>query len=311
MGVYISRKILIILVTIISVNSLYSQSSIVAKVIKVISGDTILVKDLYKDQKERLIKLCGLECPKLGQAYFTNAKRFTLEKILNKTISYSPKERIYINDKLSEYSKEITKAHLSYHTGKEGWYNLNEGLIKNGLAWVDNIYCIKSTHKKYKELQTEAKGKKIGLWKDKNPIPPWEWRKKKKPKYTVNNVVIGTNIFSKSIHIHYPKFEMDGINPRPTKIAWERIYKFLVEYPKVKLLIKGHVGSVNWTQEKLLELSQVRAEAVMQYLIDKGIDSKRLEAKGFGDTQPLSKENTKEAQSQNWRIEFEVISSEE
>ncbi len=116
-------------------------------------------------------------------------------------------------------------------------------------------------------------------------------------------LVKGTEIVIRAIY--FAPFSTD-LTPS-SKIALERIYKILVEYPKVKLLVKGHVSPFNWTPEKLLELSQVRAEAVRQYLIDKGIDPKRLKAKGFGDTDPFTDEDTKEARSLNRRTEFEVI----
>lgn len=53
-------------------------------------------------------------------------------------------------------------------------------------------------------------------------------------------------------------------------------------------------------------LSERRAEAVKNYLVQKGIAPERLETKGFGATQPVSIETTEENRRLNRRIEFEV-----
>ena len=51
-------------------------------------------------------------------------------------------------------------------------------LVRSGLAWVYPRYAKK--HKHLYPLQDEAKAAKRGLWADKTPIAPWEWRKKDK-----------------------------------------------------------------------------------------------------------------------------------
>jgi len=54
-------------------------------------------------------------------------------------------------------------------------------------------------------------------------------------------------------------------------------------------------------------LSQKRAEAVVEYLIDKGIDKKKLTAKGYGSSMPTSSNETLEGRQDNRRTEFEII----
>jgi len=55
-----------------------------------------------------------------------------------------------------------------------------------------------------------------------------------------------------------------------------------------------------------LLLSENRAKAVVNYLKSKGIDGKRLSFKGYGDTEPVSSNDTEEGKAQNRRIEFVV-----
>lgn len=70
--------------------------------------------------------------------------------------------------------------------------------------------------------------------------------------------------------------------------------------------IGGHTDDVG-SDELNLKLSQDRAAAVMDYLVLAGIEATRLQAKGYGETQPIA-ENTDEAgRSKNRRTEFEII----
>lgn len=50
---------------------------------------------------------------------------------------------------------------------------LSTELIKNGLAWHYKSY---STSKELANFENSARLQKVGLWYDKNPIAPWEWR---------------------------------------------------------------------------------------------------------------------------------------
>ncbi len=75
----------------------------------------------------------------------------------------------------------------------------------------------------------------------------------------------------------------------------------------VKLVqIGGHTDS-SGDAAKNLKLSQERADAVKAYLVKKGIDTKRLESKGFGQTKPISDNKTEEGMYQNRRVEFKII----
>ena len=56
-----------------------------------------------------------------------------------------------------------------------------------------------------------------------------------------------------------------------------------------------------------LDLSDRRAHAVRQYLIDKGVDEKRLTAQGYGETQPLDRRHNEAAWAKNRRVAFLIL----
>ncbi len=57
---------------------------------------------------------------------------------------------------------------------------LNEELVKAGLAWVYWKYCHHPICVSWENFQLRARFDKRGLWADPNPIPPWEFRRKRR-----------------------------------------------------------------------------------------------------------------------------------
>ena len=86
----------------------------------------------------------------------------------------------------------------------------------------------------------------------------------------------------------------------------DQVYESLEAYPEVKVEIRGYTDNRGSYQYNL-ELSQKRAEAVRQYLINRGIDPKRLIAKGYGPADPIAPNSTRAGRAQNRRIEFHRI----
>lgn len=70
--------------------------------------------------------------------------------------------------------------------------------------------------------------------------------------------------------------------------------------------VQGHTDS-RGSDSYNLDLSQRRAEAVRQYLTDKGVDKKRLIAAGYGETKPIATNGTSAGRAENRRVEFLLI----
>ncbi|MEM9188582.1 MAG: OmpA family protein [Myxococcota bacterium] len=74
-----------------------------------------------------------------------------------------------------------------------------------------------------------------------------------------------------------------------------------------KVSIEGHTDDQG-NDASNLQLSERRANRVMQWLTEEGsIDASRLEARGFGETRPLVEGRTRQARSQNRRVEFRIV----
>ena len=75
--------------------------------------------------------------------------------------------------------------------------------------------------------------------------------------------------------------------------------------PSANLSIEGHTDNTG-TESENKGLSQKRADAIASYLISKGIDAKRLNAKGYGSDKPISDNKTKAGKAKNRRVELKA-----
>jgi outer membrane protein OmpA-like peptidoglycan-associated protein len=80
----------------------------------------------------------------------------------------------------------------------------------------------------------------------------------------------------------------------------------LKRYPALKVEIAGHTDSAN-SDAYNLDLSQRRANSVMNYFIGKGIEADRLSAKGYGEAEPIADNSTSEGRFKNRRVELRSL----
>jgi OmpA-OmpF porin, OOP family len=85
-----------------------------------------------------------------------------------------------------------------------------------------------------------------------------------------------------------------------------RIVNLINENPTMQIQINGYTDNVGGSSANL-SLSKQRANAVAEYLTEKGISKSRLKIKGYGAKKPLESNETEEGRSRNRRVEFEII----
>jgi cytochrome c oxidase subunit 2 len=82
----------------------------------------------------------------------------------------------------------------------------------------------------------------------------------------------------------------------------------LSRYPEIAIEIEGHTDNTGDAAANIV-LSQNRAEAIKNYLIEKGISQSRLTAIGYGSSQPVDTNDTDEGRQKNRRTQFRIISN--
>lgn len=138
-----------------------AMSQTKGKVVAVADGDTFTL--LTDDKKQVKVRLHGIDCPEKKQAFGERAKQFTSSLVFQKKVTVKVKSK-------DRYKRTVG---IVYVDGK----CLNEELLKNGYAWHYRQY---DKNPEWKRMETEARAAKLGLWQDKNPQAPWEFRKSKK-----------------------------------------------------------------------------------------------------------------------------------
>ena len=89
-------------------------------------------------------------------------------------------------------------------------------------------------------------------------------------------------------------------------VELDRVVKFLSDNPNVHIELSGHTDNVG-NKDFNKSLSQQRADAVLAYLTQKGIDTNRLVSKGYGMEKPVSTNDTDEGKALNRRVEFTIL----
>lgn len=100
-------------------------------------------------------------------------------------------------------------------------------------------------------------------------------------------------------------FEFDSaqLTPQAQQVL-DGVAERLVSNPNVRVSIDGHTDSVG-SAEYNQQLSQRRAESVVEYLASQGVEQQRMRAQGFGEEQPVASNETDEGRAENRRVELD------
>ena len=131
--------------------------AISGKVIRVSDGDTLL---LHSGSQRIKVRMYGIDAPELKQSYGEDSKSYLEKRILNKNVDVK-----VINE--DKYGRKVGKV---FYKNKD----INLEMIKTGNAWFYEYHAKKE--KEYRKASKSAQEQKLGLWKDKNPQNPRNFR---------------------------------------------------------------------------------------------------------------------------------------
>lgn len=103
------------------------------------------------------------------------------------------------------------------------------------------------------------------------------------------------------------RFQSGAAKIRPSSFkSLDNAVKVFTQYSDLRIQVQGHTDNKG-AEDVNTKLSQDRAQAVVDYLISKGIAADRLEAKGFGPAVPVGDNATAKGRETNRRVEFKLI----
>jgi len=115
-------------------------------------------------------------------------------------------------------------------------------------------------------------------------------------------IEIGNRVILKNIFFDTNRFD---INP-DSQPELQKLIDFLTVNPTLRIEISGHTDNVGNDAANQI-LSENRAKAVYDYLVNYKISPTRLMYKGYGKTQPIAPNDTEDGRSKNRRTEFKII----
>lgn len=133
---------------------------IVGKVVACVDGDTLDVLPDGEKQPVR-IRLRGIDAPEKQQPFGEKSKDHLAELVQGKRVTI----RVETVERWGRFVGDV----------EQGKTNINRKMTSDGLAWWYRAYAPKDAE--LQAAEAEAKAAKRGLWVDKSPIAPWDWRK--------------------------------------------------------------------------------------------------------------------------------------
>jgi endonuclease YncB( thermonuclease family) len=143
---------------------------IIGKITKIKDGDTAVIKP--DNRKSLTCRLYGIDTPetpkrgKQGQPYSREASNELSALIYEQIVSIT-----LTGDKT--YNREVCLIE------KDG-IDINLEMVKKGYAWAYIEYLKRPYASEYINAEKEAREKRLGIWQQANPEPPWEFRKRQR-----------------------------------------------------------------------------------------------------------------------------------
>ena len=142
-----------------------SADTLIGKVVKITDGDTLVVLDASRQQHK--IRLAGIDAPETKQPFGKRSKEALSALVAGQWVEVDwHKHDRYgrIVGKVIAQGKDVNLAQV--RTGMAWWYRKyanEQSLVDQGL---------------YEAAEAKARVTGVGLWGDKDPIAPWDWRKR-------------------------------------------------------------------------------------------------------------------------------------
>jgi len=134
------------------------------KVVGIADGDTITVLRDGHDQVK--IRLYGIDAPESGQPFGKASKQNLSSMVYGQSVQIEAMDT-------DRYGRTVARVFVDAE-------DVNAAQLQTGHAWLYRQYCKDWVCGEWGELEAEAMSSRAGLWADKDPTPPWQWRRDKK-----------------------------------------------------------------------------------------------------------------------------------
>jgi endonuclease YncB( thermonuclease family) len=150
-----------------------AYADINGKVVAVTDGDTIKVLD--ENRQLHKVRLSGIDAPEKSQPFGNASRKHLISLVAGKDVRVETSK----NDR---YGRVLGKVWVKPRDcpGCGKTLNANHAQILSGMAWWYQDYAKDQTLEdqgRYASAVKDARERKVGLWREPNPVPPWVWRR--------------------------------------------------------------------------------------------------------------------------------------
>ena len=138
--------------------------TLAGRVVGIADGDTLTVLDATNTQHK--IRLSGIDSPEKGQPFGQRCKQSLSDLAYGHTVAVE-------SDKRDRYGRVIGKVLVDGHDA-----NLEQ--VRRGCGWHYKRYMNEqplNDRLAYNDAEESARAGGVGLWADRDPVPPWDWRR--------------------------------------------------------------------------------------------------------------------------------------
>lgn len=159
------KRYAVLLLVALSLNAKAHAETITGRTVGVADGDTITVLDITNTQHK--IRLAGIDAPEKSQPFGQRSKQSLSDLVFGRTVTVE-------TDKVDKYRRKVGKVRTPEGTDA----NLEQ--VRRGLAWHYKDYQQEQSEADratYAAAENIARGQRLGLWVDAQPVAPWDYRR--------------------------------------------------------------------------------------------------------------------------------------
>ena len=136
------------------------QADLSGRVERVIDGDSLRIRISGLGPVE--VRLHGVDTPEYDQPYGSAAERELRRLVARQRVDL-------VSETVDSYGRLVATVY-------RGDLNVNRELVRRGYAWWYRRYA--RFDFALRRAEKEARAQRLGLWRDDDPMPPWDWRRK-------------------------------------------------------------------------------------------------------------------------------------
>ena len=135
------------------------------RVVAIADGDTLTLLD--RDNRQHRIRVGGIDAPEKGQPFGEVSRQHLARLVFDRSV----RAECYKEDR---YGRQVCRVF-------QGTKDVGLAQLDAGLAWWFRRYASEQSPQEraeYESAEDRARADGLGLWRDRDPTPPWAWRKR-------------------------------------------------------------------------------------------------------------------------------------